>query len=139
MIPDVNVLLNAFRKELPHHEAAKVWLNETINGNEAVGIVPIVLTGFLRISTNPRFWTTPSIRAEVISFADVLVNRGIVLEVSGNYWDVFRSLLDETKASGDIVTDISIAATAIVHGAQIATYDRDFAKLPGVSWFSPGS
>jgi len=73
-----------------------------------------------------------------MEFADVLVSQGIVLEANEKYWDVFRSLLGDTKASGDVVTDISIAAVAIIHGARIATYDRDFAKMPGVSWFSPG-
>lgn len=56
MLPDVNVLIYAFRQDAPDHEAYHRWLTDTIQSDQAYGIADLVLSGFLRIVTHPRIW-----------------------------------------------------------------------------------
>jgi len=42
---DVNILVNAHRKDAPHHAPLKRWLEDLINGDQAYGLADIVLSG----------------------------------------------------------------------------------------------
>src|ERR1044072_5992902 len=52
---DVNVLVAAFRVEMPDHRAVKGWLDTLIAGAESFGAVDGVLCGFVRIVTQKPF------------------------------------------------------------------------------------
>ncbi len=43
MLPDVNVLIYAFRSDSERHADYKAWLESVINGPAAYGIAPQVL------------------------------------------------------------------------------------------------
>jgi len=58
LAPDVNVLVYAFREELPEHEACRRWLEAAVQADEAYGLFDLVLSGFLRIVTHPRVFKT---------------------------------------------------------------------------------
>ena len=45
---------------------------------------------------------------------------------------MLRGLLRPTGTAGNLTTDAHLAALAIEHGADIVSYDRDFARFPGV-------
>ena len=53
ILPDVNVLIYAFRTDSEDHEQYKQWLESVINGPTAYGIAPQVLASVVRISTHP--------------------------------------------------------------------------------------
>ena len=59
IIPDVNVLVYAYRLEADHHAAYASWLNDVVAGDEDLGLVESVLTGLVRIVTNPRVVPEP--------------------------------------------------------------------------------
>jgi predicted nucleic acid-binding protein len=40
-------------------------------------------------------------------------------------------------ARGDLVSDAVIAALAVEAGAEVVTYDRDFARFSGLRWRQP--
>jgi predicted nucleic acid-binding protein len=40
--------------------------------------------------------------------------------------------------SGNLTTDADLAALAVEHGADIVSYDRDFARFPGITHHLPG-
>jgi predicted nucleic acid-binding protein len=46
-------------------------------------------------------------------------------------------LVDEVGARGNIVTDAWYAALAIEHGCTWISFDRDFARFPGLDWRAP--
>ncbi|HXJ39930.1 MAG TPA: hypothetical protein VNH18_11685, partial [Bryobacteraceae bacterium] len=59
IIPDVNVLLHAHNVDAKHHVAMKAWWEASLSGARPIGLVWVVLLGFIRISTNPRIWQRP--------------------------------------------------------------------------------
>src|SRR5919106_2397427 len=60
LIPDVNILVSAFKEGSPDHAAIRNWLETLVNGDETYGISDLVCSGFLRIVTNPRIFEPPS-------------------------------------------------------------------------------
>ena len=53
IVPDVNVLINAFSSSAPRHKEAKEWLQKALSQRESVGILDAVATTS-RIPTDSR-------------------------------------------------------------------------------------
>lgn len=64
ILPDVNVLLYAFRRDSPDHELYQDWLEGVVNGPEVYGVPPQVLCSLVRISTHARIYQQPSTLGE---------------------------------------------------------------------------
>jgi uncharacterized protein len=47
-------------------------------------------------------------------------------------------LLRDSGTGGNLTTDAHLAALALEHGAAVVSYDRDFARFPGVTHRLPG-
>lgn len=54
MIVDASILLYAVDAESTFHDAARTWMEETLNGPTRVGLPWASLLGFQRISTHSR-------------------------------------------------------------------------------------
>jgi uncharacterized protein len=62
----------------------------------------------------------------------------VVAQPTARHAGLLQGLLRETGTAGNLTTDAQLAALAIEHGAEIASYDRDFARFPGVHHRLPG-
>jgi uncharacterized protein len=51
ILPDVNILVYAFRPDLPEHEAHRSWLRRTLENESRFAVSDLVMSGFLRTST----------------------------------------------------------------------------------------
>jgi predicted nucleic acid-binding protein len=51
---------------------------------------------------------------------------------------VLGGLLRDAGTGGNLATDAHLAALAIEHRAEIVSYDRDFARFPGIRHRLPG-
>jgi predicted nucleic acid-binding protein len=60
ILPDVNVLVYAHREDAVDHPRYRQWLEEIIQSGQPYGISDHVLSGFLRVVTHPRVFTTPA-------------------------------------------------------------------------------
>ena len=60
ILPDVNVLVYAHREDAVDHPRYRQWLEEIIQSGQPYGCSDHVLSGFLRVVTHPRVFTTPS-------------------------------------------------------------------------------
>jgi uncharacterized protein len=69
ILPDVNVLIYAFRRDSPNHRQYKQWLEDVLNGDAAYGVSPRALASLVRISTHPGIFTEPSTLDEALSFS----------------------------------------------------------------------
>lgn len=139
ILPDVNVLIYAFRSDSPHHSVCKPWLDGVIAGDGQFGVSRLALSALARITTNPRAFQQPSTLAEAFGFCEDLLNQPhceIVLP-GERHWAIFRRLCVETDTRGPRVTDAWFAALAIEHGCTWITYDRDHARFPGLDWRQP--
>ena len=140
IVADVNVLVHAFNPSSSEHGRVGSWLAEALAGDEPFGLVDHSLQGFVRIVTDSRIWRTPASAGVASSFVADLV------EAPASRWlpsgpDVWRRFAGLVKSDpgirGTVVPDAYLAATALAHGARIATSDRGFGRFPGVRFFDP--
>ena len=140
ILPDVNVLIDAFRKDAPQHALCNPWLTAVVASDARFGLSPLALGALVRITTNPCAYCEPSTSAEAFTFCDYLLDQPNcpVLEPGERHWAIFRRLCLDTGTSGPRVTDAWFAALAIEWGCEWATMDRDYARFPGLRWETPG-
>jgi toxin-antitoxin system PIN domain toxin len=139
MLPDVNVLIYAFRPEVLHHERCRAWLHEVVTGDVRFGISPLTLSAVVRITTNKRSFEEPSTLADAFGFCEDLLGQPHcqVVEPGERHWQIFQRLCIETDTRGNRVTDAWFAALAIEWGCEWISLDRDFARFPDLKWQMP--
>lgn len=140
ILPDINVLVYAYRAESERHEAYAEWLGRVVAGQEELALVDTVLTGFARIVTNPRIYADPAPTSAALTFVERLIAgpRSTWLPEGGATWARLRALVEgDAILKGDRVPDAYLAAVALTHGIRLATADRGFARYPGLRSFHP--
>ena len=136
---DVNVLIYAHRQDLPQHEQARRWWEDQVNLPESFGMAELVLSSFLRIVTNPRAFETPTPVAQALQVVADIRSRGnhVAVRPGPRHFDIFTGLCQAGNAKGKLIADAYLAALAVEHGCRWASYDRDFARFPGLTWIDP--
>jgi uncharacterized protein len=139
ILPDVKVLLYAFRTDLPGHAAYRGWLESVLNGDSAYAMSHQVLASVIRVATHPRVFASPSRLADVMAFTSVLLVQPHcqVVQPGPRHWDIFAQLCREANATGNLVQDAWLAALAIEWGCEWITADRDFSRFRGLRWRIP--
>ncbi len=141
ILPDVNVLIYAFRSDSPHHAICKSWLDDVVMGEARFGISPLALSAVIRITTGRGAFGQPSSLSEALAYCNNLLRQPLceVVEPGERHWTIFQRLCLETDMRGPRVTDAWFAALAIEHGCTWVTYDRDYARFPGLDWRLPST
>ena len=139
ILPDVNVLVYAFRPDSEHHKTCRSWLDGVVNGEEAYGMAPQVLGSFLRLVTNRRVFQRPDRLETALSFSTSLLEQPHcqVIQPGSRHWTIFTDVCQSARASGNLVADAWFAALAIESGCEWVTTDRDYARFDGLRWRSP--
>jgi toxin-antitoxin system PIN domain toxin len=139
ILPDVNVLIYAFRQDVPQHIVCRPWLDSVVTSDTRFGISRLALSALVRITTNPRSHPEPSTLQEAFGFCEDLLGQPHcqIVEPGDRHWDIFRRLCIETNTRGPLVTDAWFAALAIEWGCEWITLDRDYARFPGLKWQMP--
>jgi len=141
VIPDVNVLIHAFRQDSTQHAPALTWLTQRLSDPcEEVVIPDLVWVGFARICTHPRVFHEPSSVAEVTAFATAVTAAPAYRVRAGLSFGIapLFTLMAHAEARGDLVTDAYIAAVALQLGATVGTFDRDFRRFDDLPLVTPG-
>lgn len=138
---DVNVLLYAFRQDLPEHTSYAPLLERLANGDEALGIPDLVLSGFLRIVTNRRVFVEPTSAVDAWTFVDDLsaAPAAVVLQPGERHWEHFRRLSNDITAVAGDIADAYLAAYAAERNATWLSADRGFARFTNLRWRHPTS
>jgi len=136
---DVNVLLHAHREEQPEHEAMRDWLVDRVSGPRAFGVPGLVLSGFLRIATNPRAFRSPTPIDTALAVVESIRARPncAVVEPGARHWEVFTDLCRGLRARGNVIPDAYLAAMAIETDSVFVSTDRGFGGFPGLRWRHP--
>jgi len=139
LLPDVNVLVYAFRTEHPRHAEFRRWLNELVNAPAAYGMSDLVLSGFVRVVTHPKAFRIPNSIDSAVAYASMVRGRRNCVHIAPGerHWAIFEDLCLRTEAKGNIVPDAFLAALAIENGCEWVTTDRHFARFPGLRWRHP--
>ncbi|MGH2948316.1 MAG: TA system VapC family ribonuclease toxin [Solirubrobacteraceae bacterium] len=140
VIVDANVLLYAVDSASAHHDESRSWLDASLAGAEAVGLAWIAVLAFIRVGTNPSIFPTPMTADEATGQAEawLAAPAAVIAQPTARHAGLLRGLLRDTGTAGNLTADAHLAALAIEHGAGIVSYDRDFARFPGVRHRLPG-
>jgi toxin-antitoxin system PIN domain toxin len=141
ILADVNVLIYAFRTDTAQHAVCKPWLDEIVASDTQFGMSPLALSAVARVTTNPRIFKQPSSIDEVFAYCNSLLSQPhceIVLP-GERHWTLFMRLCIEADVRGPRIADAWFAALAIERGCTWVTYDRDYARFPGLDWRQPGT
>ena len=139
MLPDVNVLIYAFRSDMPQYASCRAWLEKVVESPSRFGIAPLALAAVVRITTNPRLFRVPSEIEEAFAYCNNLLGQPHCQTVvpGEDHFGIFRGLCLDTETRGPRVTDAWFAALAIEWGCEWITLDRDYARFPGLKWRVP--
>jgi toxin-antitoxin system PIN domain toxin len=139
ILPDVNVLIYALRRDVPQHVICKAWLHKLFEAHQRFGISPLALSAVVRIATDQRIYNVPSSLDEAFDFCQGLIDDSysILVEPGQRHWEIFTRLCVETSTVGRRVTDAWYAALAIEWNCEWITFDRDFGRFPGLKWRTP--
>jgi toxin-antitoxin system PIN domain toxin len=139
---DTNVLVYAVAEDSPHHDRARRWLTDALNGVETVLVPWVSLIGFVRIVSNPRINATPLPADQALGIVDAWLARENVItpEPDRRHASRMREFLEAAgSAGGNLVNDAHLAALALQCGATVVTFDNDFGRFPGVTWEMPSA
>src|SRR5215510_1143357 len=98
ILPDVNVLIYAFRQDVPEHAICHTWLKGVVASDATFGLSPLALSAVVRITTNLRPYANPSTLEDAFPFCDYLQSQpNCRLVTPGQrHWEIFRRLCVET-------------------------------------------
>lgn len=124
---------------MPDHQRYRGWLQSALATDDSVGLSELALSGFVRIVTNPRVFTTPISASVAMDAVDELRAQpsAVIVAPGDRHWPTFRHLCIASGARGNIVADAYHAALAIESGAEFITTDRDYSRFPGLRWRHP--
>ena len=107
ILPDVNVLLYAFRTDAQDHASYRRWLEDLLNGEMAYGMSPQVLAAIIRVATHPRIFVRPSRLEDVTAFASLLLEQPHcqTVQPGPRHWNIFRDVCRKSKATGNLIQD----------------------------------
>src|SRR6476661_5918503 len=93
-LPDVNLLVYAFREDAPLHGISRSWLHNTIAGDPRFALSKLTLAAFVRVVTNPRAYPGASSLSEAFAFWENLLWQTHCEDVGPDerHWDIFRRL-----------------------------------------------
>src|SRR3972149_4223723 len=115
ILPDVNVLVHAFRADAADHALCHSWLDGVVNGDSRYGMSPQVLSGVVRVTTHSRVFREPSPLDEVLRFAEQLLSQPhcIVVQPGEAHWRIFTRLCRDGDARGNLIPDAWLAGAGV--------------------------
>lgn len=139
ILHDVNVLVYAYREDTTDHGRYRETFDEVVQSSSAFGYSNLVLSGFIRVVTNPKVFAVPTHTGDAVEFTKAIRAQPNAVEVRpGNrHWDIFTALCGNSRVKGNLVADAFNAALAIESGSEWLTTDGDFARFPDLAWRHP--
>ena len=139
ILPDLNLLLYAYNPHTPEHEEARNWWETALNSQELIGLPHEVTLGFIRIATNPKLGNaaiTLQLSSQIVERWHSSPSTRVLLPSEKHTGDVIK-LLVQSRSSGQLTSDASLAVYAIHNRATLCSNDTDFARFPGLNWQNP--
>jgi toxin-antitoxin system PIN domain toxin len=139
ILVDANILIYAYVETFAHHQSARDWLDDRLNGSDRVGMPWSSLLAFVRITTNPRIFQHPKPMAEVWRQVRdwISCESAWIPTPSERHSALLAEMLSVPGIRGDLVPDAHLAALAIEYGLTLCSADGDFARFPRLRWLNP--
>ncbi len=140
LLPDVNVLVYAHIEDsAADHGEYAAWVTRMATEPEPFALSVLVVSGFVRVVTNPRIFDPPSTLDRSLAFVSSLAERPTarIVGPGPDHLKIFERLCRESRATGKLVADAAHAAVAVEHGCTMVSTDSDFCRFPGLRWQHP--
>jgi uncharacterized protein len=139
ILVDANLLLYAEDSLSEHHDAARSWWDDRLSGTDLVCLCWPVLKAFVRIGTNPRLHQRPLTLREACDRVQSWLEQPctLLIQPTDEHWAIFRRMLKEGNAIGNLVSDAHLAALAVEHNCVLQSTDTDFARFRSLKWNNP--
>ncbi len=137
---DVNICVHALRPaESPEADRTRDWVESRLVGPRPVGLSEHVLASMVRIVTNPRVFTEPTIPSDAIDFAGSLLAApsAVVVRPGARHWRVFAGLVRDHRLRANDIPEAYYASLAMEHGATMVTRDRGFHRFRELDVLDP--
>ncbi len=133
---DTSVLLYAVDADSPYNTQSLTWIEATLNAEPGMAIAWNAIVGFVRLSTRKGILRTPLTVVEALaSVEDWLGHPNThILHPGERHRDLLARLLLAAGTAGSLTNDAHLAALAIEHNVEIATFDRDFKRFSGLKF-----
>ncbi len=135
---DTNLLIYAYEPESQHHEAARTWFEDVLNGPAKIGFPWPTLLGFARLMGNAHVVRRPIPLHRTWTRVEswLALPQAWVPTPTDRHCKILAGLLAE-ESRPDLAADAHLAALAIEHGLTVCSADGDFARFRGVRWDNP--
>jgi len=132
-------VLAAHRDDHPQFEEARGWMDGLLASRKGFSVTDLVAGSFVRLATNRRIFLTPTPIDDAFAYLKSLRQQPghVTLAPGPGHLDLFESLCRASDATGDLAADAQLAAIAVEHGAEIVSFDRDFARFADLRWSRP--
>lgn len=133
---DTNILVYAADADSPHHVTSRNWIEHTLSDPSGMGMAWLSVVGFIRLTTHPRIARAPRSVPQALGYVhDWLAHPNAhILQPAAHHADILARLLLAVGTAGNLTNDAHLAALAIEHHAEIATFDRDFKRFSGLQF-----
>lgn len=137
---DVNVVFPLLADGHANHAIAREWFADVVRSGELYGFPVAVLHSHLRLVTNRTTLDPPASIGEAFATVGGLLGHARFrwIEAGERHLDLMYETCIAGGATRNLINDAALAAIAIENGAGIASFDRDFARFPGLRWIVPG-
>jgi toxin-antitoxin system PIN domain toxin len=139
ILVDANLLIYAYARDLPQHEAARTWLDQQLNTQPRVGLPWPSLLAFVRLMSHPRIFERPA--SVPIAWEQVERWLGVpsvwIPGPTEQHAVTLGPFLKTAVSRANHVPDAHLAALAMEHGLTLFSSDRGFARYPGLRWENP--
>lgn len=139
ILVDANLLIYAYARDMPQHEAARTWLDQQFNTQPRVGLPWPSLLAFVRLISHPRIFENPV----SVPRAWGQVERWLGVPAvwipapTEQHMITLGRLMTTAVTRANHVPDAHLAALAIEHGLTLCSTDRGFNRYPGLRWANP--
>lgn len=140
IVVDANLLIYAHDSTAPQYPQARQWLESAMRSPQTIGLPWVSIWAFLRITTNRRATSEPLTAGAAFAIVERWLRLPNIraLSPSSAHLAILTELAVERSIVGPNLTDATLAALAIEHGATLASTDADFGQfVPRLKWVNP--
>ena len=135
LLPDVNVWVALTFDSHPHHPSAKTWFDGLTD--EPLLFCRMTQQGFLRLATNPKV-----AGKHVLTLTDARQKYDTYLGdpriaftgETANIESHWRTFTQGNTFSPNVWNDAYLAAFSVVGNYELVTFDKGFARYPGLTY-----
>lgn len=139
ILVDANLLIYAYVRDMPQHEAAHAWLDQQLNTQPRVGLPWPSLLAFVRLMSHPRIFERPV--SVPVAWGQVegwlSVPSVWIPAPTEQHAAILGRLMTTAVTRANHVPDAHLAALALEHGLTLCSSDRGFARYPDLRWENP--